>query len=369
MPRAHSVPLYQSIYQDLHRRILRGEYAVDEFLPGENRLCQTYHASRFPVRAALKQLDSENLVRNFPGRGWRVISPDTSSLSRLACPVAFVARAAEHSASVASAVQAKLRASGVDLRIFLWPSPELRSAWIDEFAADHLITRKCSGIVAFDDGPLPAQLVRAADVHRVPLIGVPLQAHAAYETIASDNMHAAAMMIDHLVERGHRSILYATSSCFMGIPSFALRKAGYEAAMARHGLQPRTVMTEANWWGGVAEERLLMARLEALRRQGGMPTCILCSVGTAAEQLLPVLERHRLRVPQDVSLCALGSAVATAGLAGAGFSGLTHVAEDWQAMGAVAVERLASICRDPRSPRRLTLVPTVLVAHDSVRRL
>ena len=50
-------------------QIVSGELAVDDALPTEAVLCDTYDVSRMTVREALKTLQAQNVVRVVPGRG------------------------------------------------------------------------------------------------------------------------------------------------------------------------------------------------------------------------------------------------------------------------------------------------------------
>lgn len=63
------------ILEDLKKRILVGEYHVNEKLPTERELAQQYDTSRIPVREALQQLSEMGIVQTTPGSGTIVISP------------------------------------------------------------------------------------------------------------------------------------------------------------------------------------------------------------------------------------------------------------------------------------------------------
>lgn len=67
--------LSEKIYEDLRKRILAGEYQVNEKLPPERELAQRYDTSRVPVRDALKKLAEEGVVQTMLGSGTIVLAP------------------------------------------------------------------------------------------------------------------------------------------------------------------------------------------------------------------------------------------------------------------------------------------------------
>lgn len=62
-------PLYQKIANDLRARIQGREFAVGTYLPTEEKLCAHYQVSRFTIREALRQLQSEGLIARRRGAG------------------------------------------------------------------------------------------------------------------------------------------------------------------------------------------------------------------------------------------------------------------------------------------------------------
>ncbi|MGT2837027.1 trehalose operon repressor [Streptococcus macacae] len=64
---------YELIYKDLENKINKGDYAIEEYLPTEAELAQTYQVSRDTVRKALKLLNKAGLIRKMQGIGSKVI--------------------------------------------------------------------------------------------------------------------------------------------------------------------------------------------------------------------------------------------------------------------------------------------------------
>jgi DNA-binding FadR family transcriptional regulator len=65
--------IVESVADELRRRILAGDFAPGERLPGERELATEFGTSRLTLRAALTRLESEGLVRPLHGAGTEVL--------------------------------------------------------------------------------------------------------------------------------------------------------------------------------------------------------------------------------------------------------------------------------------------------------
>jgi GntR family transcriptional regulator len=63
------LPLYQQIYDILHKNIMQGKWKPDFMIPPESELIEQYKVSRITVRTVLDMLAKEGLVRRERGRG------------------------------------------------------------------------------------------------------------------------------------------------------------------------------------------------------------------------------------------------------------------------------------------------------------
>lgn len=70
-------PLYRSIYEDLLRRLSRGEMQAGDKLPTIPQLCEIYNAGASSVRRALAMLQKENYIRT-EARNGTIITYDAS---------------------------------------------------------------------------------------------------------------------------------------------------------------------------------------------------------------------------------------------------------------------------------------------------
>ena len=114
--------------------------------------------------------------------------------------------------------------------------------------------------------------------------------------VESNDREAVGWAVDHLVERGHRRIALIEGP--EGFRSAFERRAGFLAAMKRHGLEvPADAMVQGTYRfnsGIAAANRLLDA--------SPRPTAILASNDEMAAGALHAARQRNLNVPEDLSL-------------------------------------------------------------------
>ncbi len=359
-----NTPLYVHIHRNLREEILSGKHTPGSPLPSENSLCQQYNTSRFTVRSSLKKLDEEGLVRNLPGRGWEVLKSDGRSIRRKNSALAFIGRGDTESAQAFESIRKSYGIHFTELKYHMKGMSQDPS-WYDEFIQHEVATGRCNAVIIFDDKPLPENFVLQMKSAEIPFVCLPLNGSYQYDNIGTDNLGASGMMLDYLFSKGHRNIIFATCRGLDGIPSFTQRRNGYSMAMEKHGLKPEIIMADQNFWQGPEEERMLLDRIALMKSEGRNPTCIFSSVHVPAIEFLSVLKRHSIKVPEEISLCSFGCSPEASGIVSKfGIRKLTHIEEQFDVMGAVALEVLSM--KGKTSMPVSTLVPIRLVEGDSV---
>ena len=64
--------LKKKVYDDVLQSIVRGEYSADDII-SEGMLIEKYNVSKSPVREALVQLCSENVLKSIPRCGYHLL--------------------------------------------------------------------------------------------------------------------------------------------------------------------------------------------------------------------------------------------------------------------------------------------------------
>ena len=172
---------------------------------------------------------------------------------------------------------------------------------------------------------------------------------APLDYVACDNAAAARQMAAHLASLGHRRVAYVASHFQSPVknprdPRVTLlgrdssdrreRRDGSLRALRELNIQVEDWMfPEADSEGSSTTAD----KLQRLRRVAGRPTAVLAASNALALGLLRELESRGLRVPEDVSVCA----VASDGDMSAGTRTLTCCRFDFTGMGRKAIELLA----------------------------
>jgi LacI family transcriptional regulator len=253
-------------------------------------------------------------------------------------------------------------------------------------------------------------------VRRLASLGVPTVLIARYFTdcaldvVRHDNRRTGYLVTRHLLELGHRRILYLNRDA--AISTVADRLEGIREALADAELPPTTVTvwrTDATAeggytaiWAGVgsrasgARQLILGSESDRLRRQGldatstplrpatGQPSELHQGGDSWARTLPPVpddfpfsaviayndycalgaqraLQEAGYRVPTDVSLVACSDS----GICNFLPVRLTAIQDDWTALGRSAFLTLQRRITDPRGPIHSIVLPTELVVRES----
>jgi GntR family transcriptional regulator len=75
LERESKLPLYQQLYEILHRRIIGGEWRPGDMIPAEPELMAAYGVSRITLRQVLDMLVRDGLIVRQQGRGSFVARP------------------------------------------------------------------------------------------------------------------------------------------------------------------------------------------------------------------------------------------------------------------------------------------------------
>ncbi|MBB4906477.1 LacI family DNA-binding transcriptional regulator [Actinophytocola algeriensis] len=242
-------------------------------------------------------------------------------------------------AEVVDGLDGHARAAGFELVI----NTGGRSPSREQQALRSLTSFRPAGIALLGPVVASSAITAAADV---PLVLVSRSSRLSIvDTVNDDGRAGSALAVDHLVALGHREIVHIDGGSGS---QAAPRRAGYQVAMARHGLTPRVARGEYTEAAGAAAVRSLRSPF----------TAVLAANDLNAVGVLSALAEAGLRVPEDVSVVGYDNTW----LAGLRHIGLTTIDQPREEMGRLAATALISRVRGERTAAaRLVVQPTLVV--------
>ena len=171
----------------------------------------------------------------------------------------------------------------------------------------------------------------------------------AIDCIAIDDTRGSALVVEHLVALGHRSIVHIDGGNGAGA---APRRTGYRRAMTRLGLSKHIEVLPGDFTedAGAKAARLLLGRKE-------LPTAIFAADDLVALGVLEELRSGGVAVPEEVSVVGFDDTT----IARLQSIALTTVSQPINEMTALAVEGMTTRIRTPDAPRIATVVEPHLV--------
>nr|WP_255325477.1 LacI family DNA-binding transcriptional regulator [Candidatus Solirubrobacter pratensis] len=168
------------------------------------------------------------------------------------------------------------------------------------------------------------------------------------DVVVNDDALGAELAVAHLAELGHERIAHIAAA------GTQERRAGYESAIARHGLEALIADGDVTDEGGYRGAQRLLAN--------GRPTAIFACNDLAALGALTAIEEAGLSVPGDVSLVGYDNTY----LASIRHIALTSVDQPRHRMGRLAVEALDARREAPGAPPALhTVTPHLEIRSSS----
>jgi DNA-binding LacI/PurR family transcriptional regulator len=210
-----------------------------------------------------------------------------------------------------------------------------------------LLQDRCEALILL--GPQSSTAELASLAARLPVIVLTRAIrHRAVDTVRTDDSQGLHLAVDHLVSLGHRRIAHIDGG---RLPGSAERCRGYQEAMGRHGLGAEARVVP----GGFTEEDGAVAARALLDHP---PTAVTVFNDRSATGVLDVLHRTGRTVPGDISVVGYDDST----LARLAHIDLTTIAQDTQAMTALAVTRAVDrIERAPVTQREIVIPPRLVV--------
>lgn len=227
---------------------------------------------------------------------------------------------------------------------------------------DAMIDHGMDGLILIAPTASRSHLERVA--RTVPTVVVGRHGRStAYDSVADDDTAGAGLVVDHLVDLGHRRIAHIehheTDPTRLAEMPNAVRADGYRQAMRAHNLtgQIDIVSTTYTQDGGYEGAQRLLRR-----PRGRRPTAIFAGADIVAMGVLAALTEAGLRVPNDISVAGYDDT----NFAALGPISLTSVDQAGHHIGGTAAHLLLHRITEPHRPTaQIKLSPSLVVRRTT----
>jgi LacI family transcriptional regulator len=221
---------------------------------------------------------------------------------------------------------------GTDYQVFIGPGGS--EAASQAHIMNSMIDRRMDGLILV--APMGHRRDLEETARSVPMVVIGRHDRSPdYDAVVDDDISGAALVVDHLVELGHRRIAHIEHKVSgrnhpTTLPQ-SVRAEGYRQAMKRHDLGSEIDIVASTYSeeGGYLGARELLGRAVP-------PTAIFAGADVAAIGVLNAVYEAGLRVPEDVSIVGYDNT----SMAALRPISLTSVDQDGHAMGTNAARLL-----------------------------
>jgi LacI family transcriptional regulator len=208
-------------------------------------------------------------------------------------------------------------------------------------------------------GAFPRRRIEAMAEKGVPLLMLDSNHEdLPVDSITTDGYSAGRLIVDHLVARGHRRLLFMAYA--MEDFNIDARVRGFEAGLRAHGL-PVEGAVERGFIGRVEACDRLLARL----RGAHAPTAVVAVNDTLAVELMARMREERVKLPAELSFVGFDDDVYAQEIV----PRLTTIGIDKPALGREGARILIERLREPARPVVKLRLPVRLIERDSVARV
>jgi DNA-binding LacI/PurR family transcriptional regulator len=356
---------YQAIREQIRRDIEAKRYAYGERLPSDSELAERFSVSRLTVIRALRELESEALVRRRAGSGTFVREPQETTGDGNTRVFGLLMPDLGDGEIFEPVARAIARAGESLHHRLLWgnaAASQNKEQQAQELCR-YLIERRVAGVFFAPVEHSPNQdQVNLRVAAELTSAGIPIVLvdrciyrypdRSGYDLIGIDNPRAGHRMTRHLVDAGCRRIVFASRPG--SAPTVDARHRGYREALWSADLQSTPALK-------LELDRDHAATLREFLRSE-RPDGIVCANDLTAATLMHDLLRLGVRIPEDVKMVGINDVKYASFLP----VPLTTLRQPCQELGAAAMSvMLDRIERASGGPARDVLLDCALVVRQS----
>jgi GntR family transcriptional regulator of arabinose operon len=372
--RNKAVPIYMQLLNQLRHLILSGGWTPGSRLPSETELQRKLGISRSTIRQALSSAETEGLIERVPGKGTFVAlstgsSPSTRSSNLIGYITCDSFRYLQN--QLVSGAENIVSARGYRI-VFCNSNRDIdeENRLLEQLVEEDNVEGILIWPILHDDPS--RRLFQLARQRTTPMVLVDRTFQGlACDYVTSDNYAGARAAVEHLLELGHRRIVFLSRPVLQLI-TVAERLRGYQDALREAGFaslepwlvgtvgQEMEIVSALRSYGEIASQDI--EQIARCLRDPQRPTAVFAMNDMMAMQTMKAAKVMGLRVPEDLSLVGFDDE----GIANTLLDvPLTTVAQDGFAMGKRAAELLIDRIEDRNGPLRREVLPTQLKIRAS----
>lgn len=358
-----SLPLHLQLLDELRHKVKSGLLKPHTRLPGEWELVDSLNISRATIQRAWQAAQEEGLIYRVPGKGTFVAEPPVSAIRGSTVGFLIPEYRGTFAVHMLDGAERVLRQRGYRVQ-FASTDREIEeeNRLLDLLAKDRAI----GCILVPARGGLTARRL-ASPAFKMPVVLMDRPVNGlVLPCVSSNNYEGGLQAMHHLIELGHRRILFVARP-HLDLWSVSERYRAYEDTMRRIGATPQPPFLlsgnrelssyEAYLQQDDSEIQTLVALLQTPER----PTAIFAANDWLALKVRRAIALAGLSNPGDVSLIGFDDL----DIAQYQTPPLTTIAQNASLMGAEAARRLITLIEGEETDSVLTLIPTRLVVRGS----
>jgi DNA-binding LacI/PurR family transcriptional regulator len=359
----HKPGKYQEIVASLRSAIEKGVYAEGARLPSEFDLVKQTGASRPTVSRALRELQAVGLIRRRVGSGSYVLKSTPATQHKLFGLLIPRLGDTEIFESICGEIAREAEKGHYGL---LWGdlSQSVAKQLVAERTCEPYIRQHVSGVFfaplelsagkdevnqriaqTFNEAGIPVVLLDR------DLVGFPNRSN--FDLVGVDNFAAGYTLARHLIERGSKRCLFVAQP--LSAETVQGRITGAQAALMDANRSPAADWVQLIDVNDINAVRPMMDRLK--------PDAIICANDKTAAELMQVLAKLNIRVPQQVRVVGVDDVRYAKLLSPA----LTTIHQPCQAIGEVAMQTMLDRIANPTGIAKHIMLPISLIERDSSR--
>ncbi len=362
-----SLPLHVQLLDELRHRIMTGVFKPHDRVPGEWELVEGLGISRATVQKAWQIAQEEGLLYRIPGKGTYIADRRDSENTRVAVGFMIPEYRSIFAMQMLSGAERVLRKHHCQL-VFAHTDRHL-----DE--EDRLLHKMSSdgvkGVILVPTRSSTADRALARLEGKTPIVLMDRPVNdLKLPCVMSNNYAGGGDAVRHLLEQGHRRILFLARP-HLDLHPVAERFRAYTDCLQAANITPLPPLllgasTEmSSYEAYMQDDQSELEPLTDMLARRDRPTAIFAVNDWMALKALRAAARVGLDVPRDLSIVGFDNLEITE----YSTPPLTTVAQDGALMGAEAARRMLALLDGESKGEIITLLPTTLIVRASTRQI